>query len=51
MLAAVTAQGATRIQNAAQEPEIIDLANFLNTMGADVQGAGTSDVCRYNRNR
>ncbi len=44
MLAAVTAEGATRIQNAAQEPEIVDLANFLNTMGADVSGAGTSEI-------
>lgn len=44
MLAAVLADGATRIQNAAQEPEIIDLANFLNAMGADVSGAGTSEI-------
>ena len=44
MLAAVLAEGSTRIQNAAQEPEIIDLANFLNTMGADVIGAGTSEI-------
>lgn len=44
MLAAVLANGATRIQNAAQEPEIIDLANFLNAMGADVSGAGTSEI-------
>ena len=44
MLASVFAEGATRIQNAAQEPEIIDLANFLNTMGADISGAGTSEV-------
>lgn len=44
MLAAVTAQGSTRIQNAAQEPEIVDLANFLNTMGADITGAGTSEI-------
>ena len=44
MLAAVTAEGATRIQNAAQEPEIIDLANFLNTIGADITGAGTSEI-------
>ncbi len=44
MLAAVLANGSTRIQNAAQEPEIIDLANFLNTMGADVSGAGTSEI-------
>ncbi len=44
MLASVMAEGSTRIQNAAQEPEIVDLANFLNTMGADIQGAGTSDI-------
>ena len=44
MLAAISAEGSTRIQNAAQEPEIIDLANFLNTMGADVCGAGTSEI-------
>lgn len=44
MLAAILANGATRIQNAAQEPEIVDLANFLNTMGADVSGAGTSEI-------
>lgn len=44
MLASVLAEGSTRIQNAAQEPEIVDLANFLNTMGADIQGAGTSEI-------
>ncbi len=44
MLAAVLAEGSTRIQNAAQEPEIIDLANFLNTIGADILGAGTSEI-------
>ena len=44
MLAAVTAEGSTRIQNAAREPEIIDLANFLNTLGADITGAGTSEI-------
>ncbi len=44
MLAAVLAEGSTRIQNAAQEPEIVDLANFLNTIGADVTGAGTSEI-------
>lgn len=44
MLAAILAEGATRIQNAAQEPEIVDLANFLNAMGADVTGAGTSEI-------
>lgn len=44
MLASILAEGSTRIQNAAQEPEIIDLANFLNTMGADISGAGTSEI-------
>ena len=44
MLASVLADGSTRIQNAAQEPEIVDLANFLNTMGADINGAGTSEI-------
>lgn len=44
MLAAVLAEGSTIISNAAQEPEIIDLANFLNAMGADVNGAGTSEI-------
>ena len=44
MLASVLAEGATKIQNAAQEPEIVDLANFLNTMGADISGAGTSEI-------
>ena len=44
MLASVMAEGSTRIQNAAQEPEIIDLANFLNAIGADISGAGTSEI-------
>ena len=44
MLASILADGSTRIQNAAQEPEIVDLANYLNTMGADVNGAGTSEI-------
>ena len=44
MLAGVLADGSTRIQNAAQEPEIVDLANFLNAMGADIIGAGTSEI-------
>ncbi len=44
MLAAVLAEGSTRIQNAAQEPEILDLANFLNAMGAEIIGAGTSEI-------
>ena len=44
MLASVMAEGSTRIQNAAQEPEIVDLANFLNSIGADIIGAGTSEI-------
>ena len=45
MLAAVKAQGNTTIYNAAKEPHIVDLANFLNSMGAKIKGAGT-DVIR-----
>jgi UDP-N-acetylglucosamine 1-carboxyvinyltransferase len=45
MLAAVFAQGVTLIENAAKEPHVVGLANFLNSMGANVQGAGT-DVIR-----
>ncbi len=44
MLAAVLAEGATIISNAAQEPEIADLANFLNAIGADVSGAGSTEI-------
>lgn len=44
MIAAVLAEGSTLIKNAAQEPEIIDLANFINAMGGDVSGAGTSEL-------
>ena len=44
MLAAVKANGQTIIRNAAKEPEIVDLQNFLNSMGAQVRGAGTADV-------
>ncbi|MDH4380089.1 MAG: UDP-N-acetylglucosamine 1-carboxyvinyltransferase [Vampirovibrionales bacterium] len=44
MVAAVLANGMTRIANAAQEPEIMDLADFLNAMGADITGAGTSEI-------
>ena len=44
MLAAVRAKGLTVIENAAKEPHIVDLANFLNTMGADVRGAGTDTI-------
>ena len=44
MMASVLADGTTVIQNAAQEPEIVDLANFLNAMGAHIEGAGTNQV-------
>jgi UDP-N-acetylglucosamine 1-carboxyvinyltransferase len=44
MLAATTAEGATILSNAAQEPEIVDLANFLNALGADISGAGTNEI-------
>lgn len=44
MMAAVLAEGITVIENAAKEPHIVDLANFLNSMGADVKGAGTDTI-------
>ena len=44
MLAAVKASGLTVIENAAKEPHIVDLANFLNSMGADIMGAGTDVI-------
>ena len=44
MLAAVLANGTTIIDNAAKEPHIVDVANFLNTMGADIRGAGTDTI-------
>lgn len=44
MMAAVLAKGSTYIINAAEEPEIVDLANFLNKMGARVKGAGTDQI-------
>lgn len=47
MLASVLAEGTTIIDNAAKEPHIVDVANFLNTMGADIRGAGT-DVIKVN---
>ena len=47
ILASVLAEGTTTIENAAKEPHIVDLANFLNTMGADIRGAGT-DVIKIN---
>ncbi len=44
MMAAVLAEGQTTIHNAAREPEVEDLANFLNTLGAKISGAGTSTI-------
>ena len=44
MLAATLANGMTVIENAAKEPHIVDLANFLNSMGADIKGAGTDSI-------
>lgn len=44
LLAAVKAEGTTVIENAAKEPHIVDLANFLNSMGADIMGAGTDSI-------
>lgn len=44
MMAASMAEGTTIIENAAQEPEIIDLANYLNVMGANIRGAGTNVI-------
>ena len=47
MMAAALAEGRTTIENAAKEPHIVDVANFLNTMGADIRGAGT-DIIKIN---
>lgn len=44
MIAAVLAEGTTTIENAAKEPHIVDLANFLNKMGANIMGAGTDRI-------
>lgn len=44
MMAAVLARGTTMIKNAAKEPEIVDLQNFLNRLGADIKGAGTDVI-------
>ncbi len=44
MMAAALADGVTTIENAAREPEVVDLANYLNQMGADIRGAGTATV-------
>ena len=47
MMAATLAKGKTTIENAAKEPHIVDVANFLNSMGADIRGAGTSVIRVY----
>lgn len=47
MLCSVLAKGTTTIDNAAKEPHIVDVANFLNSMGADIRGAGT-DIIKIN---
>lgn len=44
MLAASMAEGVTMIENAAKEPHVVDVANFLNAMGADIKGAGTDNI-------
>ncbi len=44
MMAATLAEGETTIENAAQEPEVVDLANFCNSMGAQIRGAGTATI-------
>ncbi len=44
MMAATLADGRTVLENAAREPEVVDLANFLNAMGAKIQGAGTDNI-------
>ena len=44
VMAAVLAEGTTIIEDAAREPEVVDLANFLNKMGANIQGAGSSRI-------
>ena len=44
MLAAVLSQGVTIIENAAKEPHVVDIANFLNSMGANIKGAGTETI-------
>jgi len=44
MMAAALADGVTTIENAAKEPHIVDLANFLNSVGADIKGAGTDSI-------
>ena len=43
-MAACLAEGKTTLENAAKEPEIVDLASFLSKMGANIKGAGTSTI-------
>ena len=50
MMAASMARGNTTIENAAKEPHVVDVANFLNSMGANIKGAGT-DVIRIKGGR
>ena len=50
MMGASMAEGQTIIENAAKEPHVVDLANFLNSMGANIKGAGT-DVIRIRSRR
>src|SRR5690625_6021644 len=49
MMAATLAEGKTIIENCAKEPEIVDLANFLNKMGANIVGAGTETIRIHGR--
>jgi len=51
LIAATLAEGVTVIENAAKEPEIIDLADFLNKMGADIRGAGSDVITIYGKER
>ncbi len=51
MMAAALADGVTVIENAAKEPHIVDLANFLNLMGANIKGAGTDTIRVFGVNR
>ena len=49
MLFAVLQNGKTTLLNTAKEPEIVDLANFLNSMGAKIYGAGTNKIVIYGK--
>lgn len=49
MLAATRAKGMTIIENAAKEPHVVDVAQFLNQMGANIKGAGTDMIKNYRR--